>query len=124
MARHSQSVSSWKLTESKGDPEIVEDYEDEEPLAEWEALLLPNWKWEAFDKEEDGLYFGRVKSPNTYGNWEWGYFSQEQLEEAGGYRVDTEIDSDEDLFPDGGQPEDFAALYETELAALLEYDEG
>lgn len=79
------------------------DIKDKDPIAVWEALLLPNWTWEAYDKEEDGLYFGRVKSPNTYGRWEYGYFSQEQLEEAGAYRVDTSISSDEPLFPDGGK---------------------
>lgn len=62
--------------------------------------MLPDWEWEAYDKEEDGLYFGRVRSPNTYGKWEYGYFSQEQLEKAGAYRTDTE---DGPLFPDGGQ---------------------
>jgi hypothetical protein len=61
----------------------------------------------------------------TYGNWEWGYFSQEQLEEAKAYRVDTEFDENEPVFPDGGL---LAEVYETELEALLEegdpeYDE-
>jgi len=34
---------------------IVDDYDDteEEPLAAWEALLLPDWRWEAFEKEDD-----------------------------------------------------------------------
>lgn len=60
-----------------------------------------------------------MKSPNTYGKWEYGYFSQEQLEEAGAYRVDEDIDSGEPLFPDGGYiADDVAEVYETELAAL------
>lgn len=46
-----------------------------------------------------------MKSPNTYGNWEYGYFSQEQLEEARAYRVDENIDDTEPVFPDGGFPE-------------------
>lgn len=71
-------------------------------VAAWEALLLPNWRWEALEKEEDGRYYGRVKSPNTYGNWEYGYFTNEQLETAGAYRVDTDLDRDEPLYPDGG----------------------
>jgi hypothetical protein len=84
-------------------------------------LLLPNWKWEALEKRDDGLYYGRVKSPNTYGNWEYGSFSQDQLEQAGAYRVDTEIDGDEELFPDGGYTvEDLVNVYETELQAVLE----
>jgi hypothetical protein len=77
------------------------DFDEDEPLASWEALLLPDWEWEAYEKEEDGLYFGRVRSPNTYGRWEYGYFSQDQLEEAGAYRTDVEGG---ELFPDGGFP--------------------
>jgi hypothetical protein len=95
-------------------------------LAVWEALLLPDWRWEALEKqEEDGLYYGRVKSPKTYGEWEYGYFTQEQLMEAGAYRVDTEIEDGEELFPDGGY--ELSNLYETELAGLqdeLEEDVG
>ena len=45
------------------------DYDDEEPLAQWEAAFLPDWEWEAYDKveEDDGIFFERVKSPDTYG---------------------------------------------------------
>jgi hypothetical protein len=80
------------------------DYDDEEPLAAWEAAFLPDWEWEAYEKEDDGIYFGRVKSPNTYGRWEYGTFSQDQLETAGAYRTDTGLDEDAELFPDGGHP--------------------
>jgi len=76
---------------------------------------LPDWRWEALEKEDEELYYGRVKSPNTYDNWEYGYFTQDQLEEAGAYRVDTSIDEGE-LFPDGGF--ELAEIYETELDAL------
>ena len=98
------------------------DYSDEEPLASWEAAFLPDWEWEAYDKveDEDGLYFGRVRSPNTYDRWEYGYFNREQLEKAGAYRTDLETSSDEPLFPDGGVVEDIVGVYETELEALLE----
>jgi len=94
-------------------------------LAEWEAAFLPDWKWEAYDKveEDDEVYFGRVKSPNTYGNWEYGYFSRRQLEDAGAYRTDLDPDEEAPLFPDGGEPEDLAQLYETELEALLHSEE-
>ncbi|WP_436935730.1 hypothetical protein [Halovenus marina] len=98
-----------------------------DPIAAWEALLLPDWRWEALEKEGDDLYYGRVKSPKTYDRWEYGYFTQEQLEEAGAYRVDVDIGSGEDLFPDGGEIEDIVGIYETELEALLggdsEYNE-
>jgi hypothetical protein len=100
---------------------ITSDYEDEDPIAEWEALLLPSWKWEAFRKEDEGLYFGRVKSSLTYDDWEWGYFSQDQLEEAKAYRVDSDLSGDEPVFPDGGL---LAEVYETELEALLEEGES
>jgi hypothetical protein len=95
---------------------VIDHYEDEEPLAVWEALLLPNWRWEAYEKQDENLYFGRVKSPNTYGRWEYGSFSQEQLETAGAYRVDTSIDSEEELFPDGGC--ELTHVIETEFAAI------
>lgn len=61
-----------------------------------------------------------MKSPNTYDRWEYGYFSEEQLKQAGAYRVDLDPDSDNPLFPDGGQVEDLVGVYETELEALLE----
>jgi len=99
----------------------ITDFDEEEPLAAWEAAFLPDWTWEAYDKKEDDLYFGRVKSPNTYDQWEYGYFSQDQREQAGAYRIDLDPDSDNPLFPDGGTPvEDVVGVYETELEALLE----
>jgi len=101
---------------------MVENFDDEEPLAVWEALLLPDWTWEAYEKQEDDLYFGRVKSPNTYDRWEYGYFSREQLETAGAYRVDTPVASDKPLFPDGGY--DITAVIETEFEALQESGDG
>ena len=98
----------------------MKDYDDEEPIASWEAAFLPNWEWEAYDKDKDDVYFGRVRSPNTYGNWEYGYFSQDQLKEVGAYRTDLDPDDSEPLFPDGGTVEDIVGVYETELEALLE----
>lgn len=93
-------------------------------MAAWEAAFLPDWTWEAYEKkdEDEGLYFGRVKSPNTYGEWEYGYFSQDQLRQAGAYRIDLDLDDDEPLYPDGGEAEDVAGIFETELEALLEGD--
>jgi hypothetical protein len=81
---------------------------------------LPDWEWEAYDKVEDDVYFGRVKSPKTHGEWEYGYFTQEQLEEAGAYRTDADPGGEEPLYPDGGTVEDLVGVYETELQALLE----
>lgn len=98
-------------------------------MAAWEAAFLPDWTWEAYRKEDEGLYFGRVKSPNTYDSWEYGYFSEDQLKQAGAYRIDLDLDDSEPLFPDGGQIGDIVGVYETELEALLEegesrYNEG
>jgi len=96
------------------------DFEEDEPLASWEAAFLPDWTWEAYEKEDEDLYFGRVKSPNTYDQWEYGYFSTRQLQQAGAYRTDLDPDESEPLFPDGGQVDDSEfKLYETELEALL-----
>ena len=48
------------------------------------------------------------------------------MKQAGAYRIDLDPDSDNPLFPDGGQIEDVVGVYETELEALLETggDEG
>jgi len=83
---------------------VTNDDTDEELVTAWEALLLPDWRWEALEKEDDGLYYGRVKFPKTRVKWENGHFTQDQLEEAGAYRVDTDIDDNEPVFPDGGYP--------------------
>lgn len=79
----------------------------DEPLATFEALRLPGWEWEVYEVEERGvtvavgadatgeteteetdLFFGRVRSPNTYGRWEWGSFSRADLSRAAAYRTD------------------------------------
>lgn len=96
-------------------------YDDEEPLAVWEALLLPNWRWEAYEKIEENLYLGRVRSPNTFGQWEYGYFSTEQLQTVGGYRIDTDLD-DGERFPDGGY--ELTYVIETEFEAFQQSGDG
>jgi hypothetical protein len=98
-------------------------YTDEEPIATWKAPFL-EWGWEAYEKEDDGLYYGRVTSPLVGGTWEWGYFTEEQLRTAGAYRTDEE--DDQERFPDGGVVDDLAEdkQYETELDALLDPDDG
>lgn len=87
------------------------DYDEEEPLATFEAAFLPNWEWEVYEVQErdaevatgvgdDGepetevtdIYWGRVKSPNTYGDWEYGTFSASDLKEAGAFRTDEDTD--------------------------------
>lgn len=87
------------------------DPEEGEPLATFEAAFLPNWEWEVYEVEQryvevvtgigdDGepetatatIYRGRVKSPNTYGSWEYGSFSTHDLETAGAFRTDADTD--------------------------------
>jgi hypothetical protein len=102
----------------------ADNFNQDEPLAQWQAAFLPDWTWEALEKEDEELYFGRVKSPLTYDRWEYGYFSEDQLKEAGAYRTDLDPDSDEPLYPDGGITEDIVGVYETELEALLQEQEG
>lgn len=84
------------------------DFDEDDPLAVWEAAFLPGWTWEAYevderadvavDTDDDGelvtteatLYRGRVKSPNTYGRWEYGSFSAYELRQAGAFRTDED----------------------------------
>ena len=86
------------------------DVEADDPLATFQAALLPNWSWEVYDVEERGaevvtdpdpatgehgttetaIYFGRTKSPNTFGRWEVGRFSRHELETAGAFRTDAD----------------------------------
>jgi hypothetical protein len=85
--------------------------------------LLPDWRWEALEKKDDGLYYGRVRSPNTYENWEYGYVSREQLEGALAYRVDEEFEDYEPVFPDVSNYQ-LSKVCETELAAVDDELEG
>lgn len=84
------------------------DYENDDPLAVFDAAFLPDWQWEVYEVQErdvevvtgmeDGepitetttIYHGRVKSPNTYGKWEYGTFSTSDLKTAGAFRVDKD----------------------------------
>jgi hypothetical protein len=79
---------------------MIDEYEDQEPLACWEAYRLPDCQWEAYEQDGEDGYYGRVKNPMTFGRWAWGYFSKDELRNAAAYRVD--IEDDEQLFPDGG----------------------
>ena len=42
------------------------------------------------------------------------------MTEARAYRTDLDPEDEAPLFPDGGEIEDIVAVYETELAAMLE----
>lgn len=86
------------------------DIEDaEEPIATFEAALLPNWTWEVYEVQErdvevvtgldaDGepeteettIYYGRVQSPNTFGGWDYGTFTVADLKTAGAFRTDED----------------------------------
>lgn len=81
--------------------------EERDPIATYEALKLPDWEWEVFEVEQrdagvvvdtdasgepvtetTDIYHGRVKSPMTYGRWEYGSFTTRDLQVAGAYRTD------------------------------------
>lgn len=85
------------------------DTENEEPIATFEAAFLPDWEWEVFEVQErdadvvvgvddDGeyevrvttIYYGRVKSPMTYGGWDYGTFTVHDLKTAGAFRTDRD----------------------------------
>lgn len=94
---------------SEGSSRDEIDFEEDDPLAVWSAVKLPDWEWEAYEveernasvvvgmddddeplTEETDIYFGRVKSPNTYGRWEYGSFSAWELRQAGAFRTDED----------------------------------
>lgn len=62
---------------------------------------------------DDGMYFGLVKCPNTYGRWAYGYFSKKQLEKAGACPINLDLEEDAPLYPDGGEVEYFVGIFET-----------
>lgn len=85
------------------------DYETAAPLAVFKAAFLPDWTWEVYEVQERNaevvvdidendepetvttdIYHGRVASPNTYGDWEYGTFSTHDLRQAGAFRTDED----------------------------------
>jgi len=91
--------------------------ENSEPFARWEASGPPGWIWEAYETEEDDLFFGRMKSPETDQQWRWGHFTRGELEQAGATRVRSDEDDQSDPRSKPGEPCE-AKLYEVELEAI------
>ena len=59
--------------------------DEDDPLAVFVSERAPEWEWQAFciDRETpETVYYGRVRSPLTNGRWEWGTFSQSDLNTA------------------------------------------
>lgn len=89
------------------------DFERDTPIAVFESDALPDWKWEVYEvtkraanvitspgqaagepeEAPTALYFGRVKSPLSFGTWEAGSFSAWQLRLVRAERVDGETDT-------------------------------
>lgn len=94
--------------EERPEEDLEDPFEGTDPIATWESTTMPDWEWEAYeveetdaelvtDTDEDGepittegtIYFGRVRSPQTYGKWEVGSFSSHDLREALAFRTDA-----------------------------------
>ena len=64
--------------------------EEDEPIAVFASERAPGWEWQAFtiDRETpETVYYGRVRSPLTDGDWEWGTFSESSLESVNAREV-------------------------------------
>ena len=63
----------------------------EEPLAVFASARAPGWEWQAFRVEREQpetVYYGRVRSPLTNDRWEYGTFTETELETADAREVD------------------------------------
>lgn len=75
------------------------------PYLIFRSRLLPNWEWRVLKKwqEDDNKPFARwfcaVKSPMTYGAWEYGdVYVQEILKDAQAYEITLEeANNEEDI---------------------------
>jgi len=64
------------------------------PYAVYKSYLLPDWEWrvlkswQADDNKPYARWFCAVKSPNTYGEWEYGdTYVSDILNDAHAYQV-------------------------------------
>lgn len=66
--------------------------DEDDPIAVFVTERDPRWEWQAFsiDRETptDTIYYGRVRSPLTRGKWEWGTFTEDDLESVSAEEVD------------------------------------
>jgi len=68
----------------------------ENPYHIYRALYLPNWEWRVLKKYQSpkgeatnsyARWFCAVKSPCTYGDWEYGDTYISDIKEAGGFEI-------------------------------------
>ena len=52
-------------------------------IKSWYSVAM-NWTWHAKTKESDGRWFGYVEGFES----EWGYFDDEQLQQAGAVEIE------------------------------------
>ncbi|EMA47783.1 hypothetical protein [Halococcus salifodinae] len=65
--------------------------DEDDPIAVFVSERAPGWEWQAFSTDRETpetVYYGRVRSPLTRGDWEWGTFSESDLESVGAQEVD------------------------------------
>lgn len=65
--------------------------DEDDPIAVFVSARAPGWEWQAFriDRETpEKVYYGRVRSPLTNGRWEWGTFSQSDLDTADAQEIE------------------------------------
>lgn len=75
------------------------------PYEVYRSYLLPNWEWRVLRKYQNpeneknnplARWFVAAKSPNTWGEWEYGdTYVKDILETAQAYKVDLEEIKDE-----------------------------
>lgn len=89
-------------------------YDDEEPLAVYDSFCPSGWRWEVYEVsgrnvealvdfydghgpfiERTSLFFGRVRSPESEGRWEYGFFTAWAIRRANASRIDVEDQSEE-----------------------------
>ncbi|HET7325476.1 MAG TPA: hypothetical protein VFJ06_14205 [Halococcus sp.] len=66
-------------------------FDEDDPIAVFVSECAPGWEWQAFsiDRETpETVYYGRVRSPLTGGRWEWGTFSQSDLDTADAQEIE------------------------------------
>lgn len=70
----------------------------DEPYEVYQSLLLPDWEWRVLKKYQSeeveaknpyARWFCAVRSPMTYGEWEYGDTYICDILKAGGFRINT-----------------------------------
>ena len=67
--------------------------DEDDPIAVFVSERAPGWEWQAFciDRETpETVYYGCVRSPLTDGRWEFGTFTESDLESADAQEVEEQ----------------------------------